>query len=1182
MAVALRSVHVISLFGRTFDLRLAGLCDGLNIVYAENGVGKSTVATGVAAVMDPAGQPRSTRVHAEFESDGRPVPVVLNGNSVDPSLWQNPRAGLCRLGISDILRADEPDSSVLVTALSGGIDLAAALPFARPNVPSMKTVVDRLNTRERQARKVADDEAELEAKSALSKELAQAVQDLALAQRWLEAIDLEEEAAEWESVSTDLEQEFPGIEKQVEDAVERAVSLHASWEAAKKQLDKAIEALALIAEISADRSLTALDRAAAARLREDLIGLRSSLAEAKRDLEQRQDALKRALELLVNVGGDRELVPSDGVSQDSVVRARELDTVVDDEFRRLGNAQSDLDRAVKAEAALRDGLEAAVSLPQAVLDSLLATPAVPNVADEARARETERKVLTEISDAVARQAAESKKVDPSVVRALVDWLAATPSGDTGGGSRINFRALLIVAVAVLAGIGAQVLFGQWVGLAVVAIGAGVAIAWPGRRAGGPDSRKSVVARIPADLHPAVWDSASVAARLEELLLAKTDVDAKSSWSAELARRAQGVDTGPAQDLETRCRQFEEATGVAVPSDRYRFGDLLHRLGAWHDAVAALDAARWHCGTAQSAWETAVRNRRDWLDQQPGGNWSTGHVYCEWVQECRRIEQLRQAVSSAEGRVAALEAEQSKAIRQAEAMVESYGFPVQGDWIPVLEIFPKWFDASEALERARNSESEAREALAQALSRFGVPESDNLPERLEILRRREQDALRCREAVKTAAGLRSQATGLRKDVDASIWQRRSIHADSGRAEWEALRNRLADSSSEKSEVDKTIGAIQNSIELAESGGDWLVLEREADKQLQDAARWIDRSLQFQANQLVREAIEKAVEVENVPEVVERAHHWMKTFTGGRYDRVNVLRDGKRHLVVRDLADGGREKRLGELSTGTRAHVALAVRLAVLEESERGGQRLPLLVDEILATSGQEARDNIATALRDIARERQVVYFTNSAADIRLLDSAAAAPGHGEVLEIRQFVLTGSPEPVIPAGDPEPPQASVPAPDGLPLWQPVAQWSPDWRDRFFGAGWDNSPDQAQTLLQAAEAVRTRLAGCVRRLEWADLIASNLVTEPMEERIRHHYDSTGGDPRRFLATLGDVNRFGEAKKQPYADWLLAEGYLDPLPPREELVRAAASFLSTVPVQPGILAQGVVALFDPFLATD
>lgn len=1184
MAVELRSVHVISLFDRTFDLKLTELSTGLNIVYAENGVGKSTVAGGVAAVFDPTGQPRSTRVHAEFESEGHLVSVVLNGNNAEPLLCQNPRAGLCRLGISDILRADDPDSPVLVAALTGGIDLAKVLPFSSPRIPNMNSVVERLTTRERQARKVADDEAELEAKDALSKKLAQAVKDLAIVKRWLEAIDLDEQAESKENDATAITTEFPGIGEQSQDAVEQADSLFTHWENTKDQLRVAIEVLARIADVSAERSLMEIDRATAERLRGQLVRFQDRVAAAEIYLNQRIEDLDSALKSIEDFGGDRESVPTVGIAEKLIDNAKELDKAVEKMLHLIQNAKSDRDYAVAREQAERNGLEATVELPKEVLDALLVTPAVPNVADDARSREMERKVLNKVSEEVAREAAKLKKIDNSVVRALVDWLSATPSGEGSADSAVRLRHWFALAFAVLAAIGAQLVFRQWAGVLVLALGAALVFSWTWRRVGETDTRKSVVARIPGDFHPAVWDSASVAARLEELLIEKTCAEVKSAWSAELARRAQGVDSGPVADMEERCRQFKAESGVAAPSDRYRFGHLLHRLGVWHDAVAARDAAHQHCAAAESAWKTARRERQVWLDEQPGGIWSTGHEFCEWVRECRRIVQLREGVAKADKHLEHVRKKLSNVMDMAEKLVDSYGFPVRGDRTCVLEIFPKWFDASEALESAQKREDAARKGLAQVLTRFGVPESDNLAERLDTLRRREQDALRYRNAMKDAEGLRSQSEGLRQDIDQTIWERHGIRPESVRAEWEALQDRLGDPSMEKGEVDQTRGAIRNSITALENAVDWFDLEREADSQIQQASHWIDSKLQFTANKLVRNAIENAVELENIPMVVERAHHWMTTFTGGQYDRIGIvvdeMREGKvtRHLVVRDTEDGMREKRLSQLSTGTRAHVALAIRMAVLEESERGAQRLPLLVDEILAASGHEARENIAAALCDIARDRQVVYFTNSGGDIELLRHAMSAVDEDAALRVNTHILAGSPEPVIPAIDVDLPKIDVPQPDGLPLWQGVSQWSPAWKNRFFGDAYELS-FQSQSLIQATEAVRVSLAKNVRRLEWAQLITSGLVTETMENRIRSHYDDTGGDARRFLATLGYIDGVGKTALQRYSNWLSEHGYFEPLPTRQELVQTAQACLSQLPANSGVLARGVVALFEAYM---
>jgi hypothetical protein len=86
-------------------------------------------------------------------------------------------------------------------------------------------------------------------------------------------------------------------------------------------------------------------------------------------------------------------------------------------------------------------------------------------------------------------------------------------------------------------------------------------------------------------------------------------------------------------------------------------------------------------------------------------------------------------------------------------------------------------------------------------------------------------------------------------------------------------------------------------------------------------------------------------------------------------------------------------------------------------------------------------------------------------------------------------------------------------------------------------------------------------------------------MENRIRSHYDATGGDARRFLATLGDIDGVGKTALQRYSNWLSEHGYFEPLPTRQELVQTAQACLSQHPANSGVLAHGVVALFEAYM---
>src|SRR5690606_37194719 len=76
----------------------------------------------------------------------------------------------------------------------------------------------------------------------------------------------------------------------------------------------------------------------------------------------------------------------------------------------------------------------------------------------------------------------------------------------------------------------------------------------------------------------------------------------------------------------------------------------------------------------------------------------------------------------------------------------------------------------------------------------------------------------------------------------------------------------------------------------------------------------------------------------------------------------------------------ERRLEELSSGTRVQLLLAVRVAFVEQQEQGVM-LPLLLDEVLGNSDDERARAIMAAAVELAREgRQVFYFTAQADEV----------------------------------------------------------------------------------------------------------------------------------------------------------------------------------------------------------
>jgi uncharacterized protein YhaN len=145
--------------------------------------------------------------------------------------------------------------------------------------------------------------------------------------------------------------------------------------------------------------------------------------------------------------------------------------------------------------------------------------------------------------------------------------------------------------------------------------------------------------------------------------------------------------------------------------------------------------------------------------------------------------------------------------------------------------------------------------------------------------------------------------------------------------------------------------------------------------------------------VRSRIESAIQdhlrTEELPDLVVRASTYFTRFTGGRY-RLELgaeQHEGLGLLLVRDATTGNLQK-FEELSTGTKVHAVIAVRLALISEQESkangGNIQFPLVADEALAVSDPRAGRAIAEALVEVARERQVVVFTHQPQDAALFE------------------------------------------------------------------------------------------------------------------------------------------------------------------------------------------------------
>ncbi len=294
-----------------------------------------------------------------------------------------------------------------------------------------------------------------------------------------------------------------------------------------------------------------------------------------------------------------------------------------------------------------------------------------------------------------------------------------------------------------------------------------------------------------------------------------------------------------------------------------------------------------------------------------------------------------------------------------------------------------------------------------------------------------------------------------------------------------------------------------------------------------------------------------------------------------------------FAARDVRQGV-TRELAELSSGTRAQLLLALRLAWTEAQERGGESLPLFLDEALTTSDEDRFAVMVRSLERIAaadgRPRQVFYLSARRHESALWKRATGTePATIDLAAVRFPRQASSPEAYRVEAAP-----SLPAPGdrsaedyasllGVPRLDP---YRPEGDNHLFHLLRDDLPllhelmdawriaslGQLEALL-ASDAARAALDGedLRRRLRrrchalrvWVDLWRqgrgrpvergvlekSGAVTAVFIDRVSDLALEVRGDGEALVEALraGELEHFRTTKAEELWHWLSDEGYID-----------------------------------------
>lgn len=239
----------------------------------------------------------------------------------------------------------------------------------------------------------------------------------------------------------------------------------------------------------------------------------------------------------------------------------------------------------------------------------------------------------------------------------------------------------------------------------------------------------------------------------------------------------------------------------------------------------------------------------------------------------------------------------------------------------------------------------------------------LLERAEHAQALERETTALEDQIAGAAGAMARATFF------------EVLAQSSPIEVEARRTEIARSLSASSTAfEQTLreaAVAENAWARLDGTSESARLLMEAESKRTELGELVDRWAPMAiARHVLTESIAR-FERENQPALLTRVSALFEQVTAGEYVRVRQ-RLGEHDLLV--VARGGAERKVDQLSTGTRELLFLAIRLAYVGEYCEKNEPLPIVMDDVLVNFDGLRAKQLLLALRDVSLQTQVLFFT----------------------------------------------------------------------------------------------------------------------------------------------------------------------------------------------------------------
>jgi uncharacterized protein YhaN len=142
----------------------------------------------------------------------------------------------------------------------------------------------------------------------------------------------------------------------------------------------------------------------------------------------------------------------------------------------------------------------------------------------------------------------------------------------------------------------------------------------------------------------------------------------------------------------------------------------------------------------------------------------------------------------------------------------------------------------------------------------------------------------------------------------------------------------------------------------------------------------------------------------PQILKQVTHLFDRLTNGRYISIRRQLDEQGKLRVEQC--DGQWKEPGELSTGTREQLYLAIRLAYVMQYCRDCEPLPIVMDDVLVNFDERRVQNTVDVLREVSQSVPLMLMTCHAPTARAVLNIAPEATHLDLAEPLMFEATES--------------------------------------------------------------------------------------------------------------------------------------------------------------------------------